>query len=122
MSKNHNFSKSYRLLTPTQFREVFDNTERKIHASHLMAFIKTNNLENPRLGLAITKKKVPTAVGRNQIKRLARNNFRLIAHELKNKDIVIIAKKPTKDLTKEELTTQLGQIFAKIKKEPSSNE
>ena len=36
------FTKQQRLLTPAAFREVFDAPERKIHQSHLMAFVRAN--------------------------------------------------------------------------------
>ena len=64
-----NFTKEQRLLTPAAFREVFDAPERKIHQSHLMAFVRPSACEKPRIGMAITKRKVPTAVARNLIKR-----------------------------------------------------
>ncbi|MEJ6070317.1 ribonuclease P protein component, partial [Psychrobacter sp. 16-Bac2893] len=61
---NARFIKEQRLLTPAAFREVFDAPERKLHQSHLMAFVRTNTHEQPRVGMAITKRKVPTAVAR----------------------------------------------------------
>lgn len=71
------FTKAQRLLTPAAFREVFDAPERKLHQSHLMAFVRTNTHEQPRVGMAITKRKVPTAVARNLIKRQIREQFRV---------------------------------------------
>ncbi len=109
------FEKKHRLLSPNQFRQVFDNCEKRFHSKHLMAFVTTNDCPHARLGLAITKKKVPTAVARNQLKRLARENFRLSLAELKNKDMVIIAKRPIKKLSNAQLTTEIQQLLSKIK-------
>lgn len=110
------FTKEQRLLTPTAFREVFDAPERKLHQSHLMAFVRTNTHEQPRVGMAITKRKVPTAVARNLIKRQIREQFRLRASILENKDIVFIVKNSVKGLNKLELKNEINNIFKKIEK------
>jgi len=108
------FTKEQRLLTPAAFREVFDAPERKLHQSHLMAFVRSNTLEQPRVGMAITKRKVPTAVSRNLVKRLVRESFRNQANNLENKDIVFIVKKPIKGLENIELLEEINNIFKKI--------
>ncbi|WP_201582322.1 ribonuclease P protein component, partial [Psychrobacter sp. 72-O-c] len=104
------FTKEQRLLTPAAFREVFDAPERKLHQSHLMAFVRSNTHDQPRIGMAITKRKVPTAVTRNLIKRKIREQFRGQAHKLENKDIVFIIKRSIKDIDKKELNNQINNI------------
>ncbi|WP_296242921.1 MULTISPECIES: ribonuclease P protein component [unclassified Psychrobacter] len=113
-SPNARFTKAQRLLTPSSFREVFDAPERKLHQSHLMAFVRTNTHDQPRIGMAITKRKVPTAVARNLIKRHIREQFRVKAIYLQNKDIVFIVKKSTKDLSNKDLIIEINNIFKKI--------
>lgn len=110
------FTKAQRLLTPAAFREVFDAPERKLHQSHLMAFTRSNTCEKPRVGMAITKRKVPTAVVRNLIKRQIREQFREQAYKLENKDIVFIVKKPIDGIGKKEIKNQIIDIFKKIEK------
>lgn len=110
------FTKRQRLLTPVAFREVFDAPERKLHQSHLMAFVRSNTHDQPRIGMAITKRKVPTAVKRNLIKRQIRENFRIQASNLENKDIVFIVKKSIDDLENKDLKNQINSIFKKIEK------
>lgn len=110
------FTKEQRLLTPADFREVFDAPERKLHQSHLMAFVRANNEEKPRVGMAITKRKVPTAVARNLIKRQIREQFRTKALNIENKDIVFIVKKSINDIDNKELKNQINNIFKKIEK------
>ncbi len=110
------FTKEQRLLTPAAFREVFDAPERKLHQSHLMAFIRSNTLDQPRVGMAITKRKVPNAVSRNLVKRLIRENFRNQAFNLENKDIVFIVKNSIKDISNKEIKKQINNIFKKIEK------
>ena len=113
---NAHFTKEQRLLTPAAFREVFDAPERKLHQSHLMAFVRTNTHEQPRVGMAITKRKVPTAVARNLIKRQIREQFRIKASSLENKDIVFIVKNSVKGLSNKEIKMEVINIFKKIEK------
>ncbi|MBA2056357.1 ribonuclease P protein component [Psychrobacter cryohalolentis] len=113
---NARFTKEQRLLTPAAFREVFDAPERKLHQSHLMAFVRTNTHEQPRVGMAITKRKVPTAVSRNLIKRQIREQFRIKASSLENKDIVFIVKNSVKGLSNKEIKMEIINIFKKIEK------
>ena len=110
------FTKEQRLLTPAAFREVFDAPERKLHQSHLMAFVSTNTHAQPRVGMAITKRKVPTAVARNLIKRQIREQFRVKAFSLENKDIVFIVKNSIKGLSNKEIKTEVNNILKKIEK------
>ena len=113
---NAHFTKEQRLLTPAAFREVFDAPERKLHQSHLMAFVRTNTHEQPRVGMAITKRKVPTAVSRNLIKRQIREQFRIKVSSLENKDIVFIVKNSVKGLSNKEIKMEVINIFKKIEK------
>lgn len=113
---SYKFTKAQRLLTPTAYRRVFDGTERKLHQTHLMAFIRSNDHSLARIGMAITKKKVPTAVQRNRIKRHIREQFRHCAAQLKPVDIVFIIKKPINDLDNKELINEINAIFKKLKK------
>ena len=110
------FTKDQRLLTPAAFREVFDAPERKLHQSHLMAFVRANTHDQPRVGMAITKRKVPTAVSRNLIKRQIREQFRVQAKNLQDKDIVFILKRSINDIDKKELKNQINNILKKIEK------
>jgi len=81
-----------------------------------MAFVRPNTHEQPRVGMAITKRKVPTAVTRNLIKRHVREQFRIKASNLENKDIVFIVKKSMKELNNKEIINEINNIFKKIEK------
>lgn len=53
-----------------------------------MVLAAPNQLEYPRLGLIVPKKIVPTAVGRNRIKRLLREDFRLLQDRIAGLDVI----------------------------------
>ena len=53
---------------------------------------RANHLGGARLGLAVSRKRVPKAVCRNRIKRVVRDSFRHHRRELGGLDIVVIAR------------------------------
>ena len=54
----------------------------------LIFFVKPNNLDHDRIGIAVSKK-YGNAVKRNKIKRLIRESFRLKSKYISSNDIVI---------------------------------
>ncbi|NHI02130.1 MULTISPECIES: ribonuclease P protein component [Oceanimonas] len=106
----HAFSRELRLLTPAQFKNVFDNPVRAA-SPHLTLLAKPNGLEHPRLGLAVPKKALKRAVWRNRVKRVARESFRLKQHKLPSVDIVVIAKKGIGDVPNDELFELMERLW-----------
>ena len=111
---SYTYTKAQRLLTPAHYKYVFDNVSYKVHQPHIMAFVSNTDNECARLGLAITKKKLKTAVSRNLVKRLIKERLRHYAPQLLPVDMVFILKKPTTELTNQQLTAQVDAVFAKI--------
>ena len=70
------FSKALRLLTPADFKQVFDAAELRVSSKELLILARINRFDHPRLGLVIAKKHVRRAVQRNRIKRVIRESFR----------------------------------------------
>ena len=107
------YPRELRLLTPSDFTPVFKNPV--VASSPAFTFLAiNNNLDNPRLGLTIAKKRVKKAHARNRIKRLARESYRLSQHQLPNIDVIIMAKNGTDKLTNEELFKHLNKLWKKI--------
>src|SRR5688572_20071284 len=76
----HTLPKSRHLRSPAEFAAVYDAKVRESRGP-LMAYAKPNDLGHPRLGMSVSRK-VGIAVRRNRIRRLLREAFRLMQHDL----------------------------------------
>jgi ribonuclease P protein component len=74
------FPQHLRLKTPPQFKAVYDR-KRSVSDGVLVVYAAANGLPHTRVGLSVSKK-VGNAVARNRHKRLFREAFRLLQHEL----------------------------------------
>ena len=81
--------KRARLLKAVEFNRVFDSPVRSSDR-YFTVLARPNTQNHPRLGLAISKRKVKLAVQRNRLKRLIRENFRLSKHTV-SADYVVMA-------------------------------
>ncbi len=64
--------------------------------------------------MAIPKKHIKRAVGRNRIRRIVRENFRHQQHDLPAIDIVVIAKAGIADLSNQEINKVLDKLWRKL--------
>ena len=101
------------MLTPEHYKNVFQQAHRA-GSPHFTIIARNNNLSHPRLGLAVPKKQIKTAVGRNRFKRLSRESFRLQQHKIPNKDFVVIAKNSAQYLSNEELFTLFEKLWQRL--------
>ncbi len=113
------FTRSQRLLKPTDFKNVFDQPN-KFSDNYLTVLARVNHLPKARLGLAIAKKKVKAAVSRNRLKRLIRESFRQHQHLLAGLDCVVLAKSGVDTINNQALYHSLAihwqQIVRRCKK------
>jgi len=88
------FRRRQRLLKGADFRRVFQQSDppRSSDAYLTLLARPDNGLDQPRLGLAIGRKVTLLAVGRNRIKRLARESFRAEQDRLPPVDVVVLAR------------------------------
>ncbi len=85
------FPRSHRLSGRLQFAAVFDAKVRESRGP-LNVYALPNDLGHARLGISISRR-VGTAPVRNRIKRLLRESFRLMQHDLpRGYDLVIVVK------------------------------
>ena len=73
-----------------------------------------NELGHARLGLAISKRVSKRAVERNRIKRLVRESFRRIRHQLPAFDLVVMAREQASGLPGPELLAEIDALWRKL--------
>jgi ribonuclease P protein component len=102
------FSKEDRLLTPSEFKRVYD---RKCSVSNawIIVYGGLNERERTRLGLSVSRK-VGNAVVRNRFKRLCREAFRLTRHELTIGLDLIVIPRSARESTLETLQDSLRAL------------
>ena len=116
------FGREKRLLTPQQFKAVFDSSSNKVPGKNVLLLARENQLEHPRLGLVIGKKSVKLAVERNRIKRQIRESFRHSQNLLHGVDIVIVARRGIADLSNIELRQQFDKMWKRLARQSITTE
>jgi len=89
---NYFFKKELRLLTSSNFQYVFSKPSKK-NTGEIIILGRLNLLGYPRLGLSVSRKNIKYAHDRNLIKRLIRETFRLLQHQLTSMDFIVLIKK-----------------------------
>ncbi len=107
------YQKHNRLKTPAQFKVVFNSGKRSID-SQFIVLVKKNNLGLSRLGLVVSKKKLPHAVQRNTVKRVVRESFRNNTIINRGYDIVVLPQKNIKIEKKSTLRNSLIRHWQKF--------
>ncbi|MFK8041519.1 ribonuclease P protein component [Congregibacter sp.] len=108
------FRPSQRLLTADDYRQVFKKPDQKAGQKELLLLARQNNLPQHRLGLAVAKKHVPTAVKRNVIKRLAREHFRTLGPKTPSYDIVVLTRPGARNASATGISSALNKQFARL--------
>lgn len=85
------FPRQARLTTKQDFTRVFDQASRFSHGG-FTSLARSNTLGHARLGLAVAKRNVRLATGRNRIKRLVREGFRQHLDHLCGVDIIFLVR------------------------------
>lgn len=110
------FPKSRRLLNSSEFSPVFDNASFSVQHSNFLILAKFNTLGHPRLGVIIAKKNVRLAVNRNHLKRLMRETFRNKQHHLPAIDAIVLARRGSDTLSKENTSEILNSLWNRAAK------
>ena len=110
---SYSFSKNRRLLKASEYQEVFDRNKLKVAHPKLLLLAKQSDCNQSRLGLVVGKKNIPTAVGRNRVKRLVRETFRQ-AQFPTALDIIFLARKDADKLSKTVLNLLLKQSWGRL--------
>jgi len=111
--KNSGFSKTDRLVKAADYQRVFDFPQR-FYDGCFAVLARENNSDTARLGLALSKKHLQTAVRRNHIKRLVRESFRKNKQSLRGRDIVVLSRKQVSGKSDDLLRHSLASHWKKI--------
>ena len=121
IGKTFSFTRQFRLTSPSEFARVFNNAKRSSDRFFTVLY-RANELATARLGFAVAKKKIPRAVGRNRIRRLARESFRQQRDELPRLDIIILAQSAAATATNGELLVSLEQHWQRLQSKSNKAE
>ena len=110
--KRYTFPRTRRLGGKLAFSGVFDAKVRESRGP-LMAYARPNDLGHARLGITISRK-VGTAARRNRIKRLLRESFRLLQHDLPRGYDLVIVVRPHNPLLLADYQRLVSGLFVKL--------
>ena len=111
------FARRYRLTRPAEFSRVFNNAQRSADRYFTVLF-RSNQSDSARLGFAVAKKQIPAAVGRNRVRRLARESFRKQRRSLPPVDIIILARSAAAAAANTELLASLDRHWQRLHTTP----
>jgi ribonuclease P protein component len=105
------------MKSPADFKKVYDR-KKSASDAFLIVYASENGLGHPRLGVSVSRK-VGGAVARNRYKRLYREAFRLVQHQLPaGVDLILIPRPaagvPTLEQVKESLVSLAGQAARRL--------
>ncbi len=113
------FPRTARVRARSDFDRIFQHGRRV--ALPVLALHWQASDTAPRLGLAVSRKVDPNAVGRNRIKRVLRDTFRKIRGELAAGDYVLVARPAAARSTGPELAAALHGLLQRCGALPAAS-
>ena len=98
------------MLRAEDFRAVFENARYKVSCRHFLLLALPNGTGAARVGLVVSRKNVPGAVGRNRVKRLIREYYRCRRADLSGIDLVVLARKDAHKLANSAIHHRLESL------------
>ncbi len=105
--------KSQRLKSSADFKRCYDGL--RAGDDHILLFSVSNDLETTRLGVSVSKKH-GNAVARNRKKRLLREAFRLVQHDLGIGNDYVVVPRQRSDSRLTDYQKSLVRLASKIRK------
>lgn len=105
--------KEFRIKKNEEFQYAFKRGKSFANRQLVIYYVEKKDQQHFRIGLSVGKK-IGNAVTRNRIKRYLRQSFQELESNIKYPyDIVIIARKPTKDMEYIEIKKSLTHLLYK---------
>lgn len=115
IEEGNSFPRHVRLLNSREFQLVFRDNQARASDNKWVLLARQNDLPYARLGMAISKRVVKTAVMRNRIKRIVRESFRHFQHQLAGMDIVVMCRDGVCQANNRELFESLNRHWKRVK-------
>jgi len=109
---NLRFPRNARVRARADFDRIFEHGRRQATPRLAVHWHATD--VPPRLGLAVSRKVDPRAVGRNRIKRALRDVFRHHRAELAAGDYVVVVRPSARDATREQLERHFLDVLRRL--------
>jgi ribonuclease P protein component len=109
---DQDFPASRRLLTSSEFDAVFKKNQVKLSTPEFLFLAITNQDNQSRLGMVVSKKNTSLAVDRNHLKRLMREAFRKT--QMAPVDVVVLTRTGANKQSSQALTGILEKSFLKL--------
>ena len=107
------FGKSCRLLTPDDYKRVFDKPDYRLNSAELLILVRQSPTPYSRLGLVVAKKHIKLAHRRNRAKRIVRESFRHQKFTFPI-DIVVLVRQKTDLMDNKQLFEHLSTQWARL--------
>ena len=112
MARRHTLPKSRHVRSPREYDVVYAAKTRESRGP-LTLYAKPNSLAHPRLGLSVSRR-VGIAVRRNRIRRLLREAFRLMQHDLPGRYDFVAVIRPHEPLALAEYQKLLSGMMVRL--------
>lgn len=107
----HRFTRDFRLLSPADFKSVFDGAQHKVSCRYILMLAIKQQTPQTRLGMVVAKKNVSKSVERNRIKRLIRESFRHARLQLPGLDIIVLIRKGLDNLPNFVISSKIDALW-----------
>jgi ribonuclease P protein component len=116
---NSRFPRTARVRARADFDRIFQHGRRQATPRLAVHWHATD--VPARLGLAVSRKVDPNAVGRNRIKRALREVFRHYRLQLAPGDYVVVARPSARDATREQLERHFLDVLRRLDALPAAS-
>ncbi len=113
MVRKYRLLREAKIVKTDDFSSVF-NFRKRFSLQYLAMHYQPNELQRPRLGLVVGKKIAKLAVGRNYMRRVLREFFRLNQHRICHIDLVIRVQKNFNKANFLEVQQEFEALIAKL--------
>ena len=120
MQKQHNFPNEYRLKNSADFLKVFSARQIRMQQAGFTIWAHEGPANAAKLGIALSKKKLPKAVQRNHIRRLVRESFRVNKSVLMGYEVIVQVHRWDVVATHEKFFQRLSACWSQLQVEKAS--